>query len=126
MAEAMAMTGDEGAIAMAAAAEEHATRTGGLYGLAEAQRRKGVVLRLLRPDDHAGAETAFRAAMATAQGQNARLWELRAACDLARLLGPQGRGAEARAILEPLYGWFTEGFDAPDLVDARALLEAPT
>jgi hypothetical protein len=55
----------------------------------------------------------------------AGLRKLRVACDLARLPGQLGRGAEARAILESLYGRFTEGFDAPDLVDATALLAAP-
>jgi predicted ATPase len=119
MAEAMAATGDAGALAMAAAAEAYSTRTGALYGLAEAQRRQGVVL---RPDNEAGAEAAFRRAIATARDQNAKLWELRAACDLTRLLGAQGRGTEARTLLAPLYGWFTEGFETPDLVDARALL----
>jgi tetratricopeptide (TPR) repeat protein len=123
MAEAMAATGDAAAMAMVVRAEAHAIRTGGLYGLAEAQRRQGVVLRLLRPDDQEGAEAAFRRAIATASDQNAKLWELRAASDLARLLGPQGRSSEARALLAPLYGWFTEGLDAPDLIDAKALLE---
>jgi class 3 adenylate cyclase len=122
MAEAMARDGDVSAIATAEAAEAHARRTGALYGLAEAQRRRGVVLRLLRPDAQADAEAAFRAAMATAQAQNARLWELRAACDLVRLLEVQGRGSEGMATLQPLYGVFNEGFDSPDLADARHLI----
>jgi tetratricopeptide (TPR) repeat protein len=124
MAEAMARTGDVSAFAMAAAAEAHAMQAGAFYALAEAQRRNGAVLRLLRPDDLAGAEAALRRAVATARGQNAKLWELRATIDLARLLGEDGRGPEARALLAPLYDWFTEGFHTPDLVDARALLTA--
>jgi len=62
-------------------------------------------------------------ALALAQGQKARSLELRAAADLARLRRGQGLGAEARDLLGPVYGWFTEGFDTLDLKDARALLD---
>ena len=48
---------------------------------------------------------------------------MRAARDLARLWAEQGRRAEARDLLAPVYGWFTEGFDLPDLVEAKALLD---
>src|SRR5579884_4012821 len=58
-----------------------------------------------------------------AREQEVKLWELRAAASLARLWRDQGRRAEARDLLAPVYGWFTEGFDAPDLVEARALLD---
>ena len=51
------------------------------------------------------------------------MWELRAATSLAKLRRDQGRHAEARDLLAPVYGWFTEGFDTQDLNDARALLE---
>jgi predicted ATPase len=57
-----------------------------------------------------------------AQRQAAKLAELRSATDLARLWRNQGRRSEARALLAPVYGWFTEGFDTPDLQDAMALL----
>jgi class 3 adenylate cyclase len=124
LAEALAVTGDTAALAMAEAAEALAHRSGGLYALAEIQRRQGVVLRLLRPAATAEAEAAFRRALATAAEQKARLWELRAAGDLARLLADQGRHQEALDLLAPVYGWFTEGFDLPDLVEAEALLEA--
>jgi hypothetical protein len=50
-------------------------------------------------------------------------WELRAATSLARLWRDQGKRAEARALLAPIYGWFTEGFDTADLIEAKALLE---
>ena len=50
-------------------------------------------------------------------------WELRAAASLARLRREQGRRAEARDLLAPVYGWFTEGFDTPDLKEAKALLD---
>ena len=58
-----------------------------------------------------------------ARTQKARLFELRAASSLARLWRDQGRREEARTPLEPVYGWFTEGFDTLDLKDARALLD---
>jgi hypothetical protein len=58
-----------------------------------------------------------------AQSQGARLFELRAATDLARLWRGEGRRAEAHALLAPIYGWFTEGFAMPDLRDAKALLD---
>ncbi|WP_271553242.1 adenylate/guanylate cyclase domain-containing protein [Bradyrhizobium sp. CCBAU 45394] len=60
---------------------------------------------------------------ALAQSQKARSLELRAAADLARLHRDQGRYAEARELLTPVYSWFTEGFDTPDLQEAKALLE---
>ena len=55
--------------------------------------------------------------------QEAKLWELRAAVSLARLWHDQGRRAEARDLLAPVYGWFTEGFDTADLKEAKALLD---
>jgi predicted ATPase len=55
--------------------------------------------------------------------QSAKLWELRAATSLARLWRDQGKRTEARGLLAPIYGWFTEGFDTPDLKEAQALLE---
>jgi predicted ATPase len=58
-----------------------------------------------------------------ARHQQAKSWELRAALSLCRLWQCQGKRAAARELLAPIYGWFTEGFDTPDLQDARALLE---
>jgi predicted ATPase len=58
-----------------------------------------------------------------ARRQSARFWELRAAISLARLWREQGKRTEACDLLAPVYDWFTEGFDAPDLVDAKALLD---
>jgi predicted ATPase len=58
-----------------------------------------------------------------AREQNARWFELRSARDLARLWHDQGKTAEARELLTPIYGWFTEGFDTPDLREAKSLLE---
>ena len=68
-------------------------------------------------------ETALRRAMRIAGAQGARLWQLRAATDLARLWAEQGRRANARDILAPVYGRFTEGFDTTDLKDAKAVLD---
>jgi predicted ATPase len=68
------------------------------------------------------AEELYRKAFNTAQEQEAKLWELRAAVSLARLRRDQGRPAEARNLLASVYGWFTEGFDTPDLKGAKALL----
>ncbi len=69
------------------------------------------------------AEACLRRAMSTAQRQGAKWWELRAAASLARLHRDEGRKAEARDLLAPVYGWFTEGFGTPDLKEAKALLD---
>jgi predicted ATPase len=61
-------------------------------------------------------------ALSIAREQEAKLWELRAAASLARLWGERGRREEARDLLAPVYGWFTEGYDTPDLKAAKALL----
>jgi predicted ATPase len=87
---------------------------------AELVRRRGM---LLQRKDQVAAELAFQEALAIAGRQNAKLWELRAAASLARLRCDQGRHAEARDLLTPVYGWFTEGFDTPDLNEAKALLD---
>jgi predicted ATPase len=70
------------------------------------------------------AEELFRTALSLAIQQKAKLWELRTATSLARLWGEQGRRGEARDLLAPVYGWFTEGFDTADLKEAKALLDA--
>jgi predicted ATPase len=73
-------------------------------------------------DHWADAENCFREALEMARRQEAKSAELRAATSLARLWGEQGRREEARDLLAPIYGWFTEGFDTADLNDAKALL----
>jgi hypothetical protein len=65
-------------------------------------------------------------ALAVARSQVAKLLELRASMSLARLWCKQGKRGEARDLLAPIYGWFTEGFDTPDLKEAKALLEELT
>lgn len=69
------------------------------------------------------AESQFLKAIDIAIGQKAKTLELKAATSLARLWQKQGKASEARELLSPIYGWFTEGFDIPDLVDAKELLE---
>jgi class 3 adenylate cyclase/predicted ATPase len=69
------------------------------------------------------AERYFERALAVARQQQAKSWELRAAMSLARLWRDQGKPQQARELLAPLYGWFTEGFETRDLIDAKALLE---
>jgi class 3 adenylate cyclase/predicted ATPase len=68
------------------------------------------------------AEAYFDRALAVAREQQAKSWELRAAMSMARLWGDQGKPQQARALLAPVYGWFTEGFDTLDLQEAKALL----
>jgi predicted ATPase len=97
-------------------------RTGERWFAAELNRHKGQLL--LRQGHSAAAEELYRKALDIAEEQGAKLWELRAAVSLARLRRDQGRPAEARDLLAPVYGWFTEGFDTPDLQEAKALLEA--
>ena len=76
------------------------------------------------PADHSTeAESCFHEALAVARDQGARLWELRAATSLAQLWRDQGRRLKAHDLLAPVYGWFTEGFDTADLIDAKALLD---
>ena len=88
---------------------------------AEMHRLRGTLL--LSMHEHAAAERSYRHALAVARRQTAKFWELRAALDLARLLRDQGKRQEARELLAPVYGWFTEGFDTRDLKEAKALLE---
>jgi predicted ATPase/class 3 adenylate cyclase len=111
------------ALALLADALECVEETGERWFEAELHRRKGeVALRLSEPD-RPEAERCFGKAMAVAQGQGAKLWELRAATSLARLWAEQGKRAQARDLLAPVYGWFTEGFDTQDLKDAKGLLD---
>ena len=96
-------------------------RTGERLQAAELHRHKGRLL--LRQGHFEAAEELYCKALSIAQEQEAKLWELRAATSLARLWGEQGRRAEARDLLAPVYGWFTEGFETPDLKEAKSLLD---
>jgi predicted ATPase len=123
LAEAQAKTGNARALETIADALELVARSGALYEFPEIQRREGVILRRLRPGDAAAAEAAFRRALATARSQDARFFELRAARDLARLLAGRGERQQASDLLAPIHGWFTEGFDLPDLKETKTLLD---
>jgi predicted ATPase len=102
-----------------------AQRTGEGFHTAELHRLRGELL--LRQDTDEGAcreaEACFRQAFVIARRQQAKSLELRAAMSLTRLYQKQGRPAEARPMLAECYGWFTEGFDTPDLQEAKLLLE---
>jgi predicted ATPase len=98
--------------------------TGEHFYEAELYRLKGAFLLQLSSDNHREAEACFQHALAIAQSQGAKAWELRTAASLARLWQQQGKRQEAHALLTPIYTWFTEGFDTPDLQEARALLDA--
>jgi predicted ATPase len=91
--------------------------------LAEAYRLQGTLLLRQAAPDAPAAETCFQQALDIARQQQAKSWELRAATSLSRLWQRQGKRAEARELLAEIYGWFTVGFDTPDLQDAKALLE---
>jgi predicted ATPase len=88
---------------------------------AEALRIKAWLLTL--KNDTEGAERAYIASLDWARKQQAKSWELRTATSYARLMRERGREREARELLAPVYGWFTEGFDTLDLKEAKALLD---
>jgi predicted ATPase len=90
---------------------------------ADVHRVAGQVTLMMPEPDAAKAESYFQRALAVARAQQAKSWELRAAMSLARLWREQGKPRQARDLLAPIYGWFTEGFDTRDLKDAKALLE---
>jgi class 3 adenylate cyclase/predicted ATPase len=91
---------------------------------AEIHRLEGNLLLAENGSDEA--EACYLKALEVARAQQARSFELRAATSLARLWGEQGRSAEARDLLAPVYGWFTEGFNTADLKEAKALLDELT
>jgi tetratricopeptide (TPR) repeat protein len=92
---------------------------GSIWFRAETLRLTGDVL--LATGDRTGAEAGYREAIAIAQQQSVKLWELRAAMSLARLWRDQGKRAEARELLASVYNWFTEGFGTPALREAKCL-----
>ena len=90
---------------------------------AEVDRIAGEIALLDPQSDLARGEVCFERALAVARQQQAKSWELRASMSLARLWRDQGKVQQARELLAPVYGWFTEGFDTRDLKEAKALLE---
>jgi predicted ATPase len=109
------------AMAQLNSAFEIVERTGERWLVAELYRHKGQLL--LQQGHTEAVEELYRKALGIAEEQEAKLWELRAAMSLARLWCDQGKRTEARDLLGPIYNWFTEGFDSPDLKDAKALLD---
>src|SRR5262249_30711119 len=93
---------------------------------AEICRRRGVLLLRLPGTPQEEAEAWLQRALDVARRQEAKSLELRAAISLSRLWQQQGKQAEARALLAPIYNWFTEGFDTVDLQEAKALLDELT
>jgi predicted ATPase len=96
--------------------------TGETFCAAEINRIAGEIAVRSPEPDTAKAEAYFERGPAVARKQRAKSWELRAAISMARLWRDQGKRDEARELLAPVYGWFTEGFDTLDLKEAKALL----
>ena len=90
---------------------------------AEVNRVAGEIALLSPEPEKAKAEQYFDRALEVARNQQAKSWELRAAMSMARLWRDQGKRTQARDLLAPVYGWFTEGFDTLDLKEAKALLD---
>ena len=122
LAEALARQGECGA-ALVAVREglEEQEQTGQRRWEPELHRLEGVALLGINRLEEA--QNALEEALRIARRQQAKSYELRAATTLARLWGDQGHHAEARDLLAPIYGWFTEGFGTPDLKDAKTLLD---
>ena len=122
LARAYAIAGQiEEAVTLVDDAVEILERTGERWLASELHRYKGQFLQ--RQGHTNAAEQLYGNALTIAREQGAKLWELRATMSLARLRRDQGRRAEALDLLAPIYGWFTEGFDTPDLKEVKALLE---
>jgi predicted ATPase len=114
----------ETGLAVLTEALTHADKTGERWYGSELYRLKGELLLQQSFDYATDAETCFTQAIAIAQNQQAKSWELRAATSLAKLWQRQGKRHEAYDLLAPVYSWFTEGFDTADLKDAKTLLDA--
>jgi predicted ATPase/class 3 adenylate cyclase len=98
-------------------------KTGGRWGEAELHRLKGELLMQQAGSNAQQVEICFQQALAVARRQQAKSLELRAAMSLCRLWQKKGKQQQARELLAEIYGWFTEGFNSPDLCQARVLLE---
>ncbi len=124
-AEVQAHTGQfDHAIATATTAVAMATESNQAWILPELYRAQGALLLAADPGATDAATQHFERAIAMARRQHAKSWELRAATGLAQLWHAQEKQHEARALLAPIYGWFTEGFETRDLQEAKKLLEA--
>jgi predicted ATPase len=122
---AKAASGDvSGALALIDTALKAATTTGERWYEPELQRLRAEMLLASGTQDVGAAEQYLQSAMAIADVQKAKFWTLRAATTLAKLWLKNGRGAEARNLLAPVYSQFTEGLDSPDLKEAKVLLDS--
>ena len=110
------------AVTLNAANIDHCRETGDRYMEAECLRLRGELALSGRAPDPLAAERAFREALAVAERQGAKSWQLRAATSLARLLGERDQRAEALALLVPVYDSFKEGLESADCRQARALI----
>ena len=90
---------------------------------AEVNRTAGEIALLSSDPDAAKAQAYFERAITIARKQQAKSWELRGVMSMARLWRGQGKPKQARELLAPVYGWFTEGFETRDLKEAKALLD---
>jgi predicted ATPase len=124
LAEVTALCGFAQARVLARQAVTRSERSRAFWWLPEALRIEGEVFLRLEGPRCAQAESSFRRSLEIAHQHGALSWELRAATSLARTLHDRGRSAEARQILQPVHGRFTEGFDTADLKSATALLDA--
>jgi predicted ATPase len=125
LAEATGTAGQpEDGLRLLAEAQEVMARTDERFYEAELSRLAGELHLAQAPTAQAEAERRIRHALDVARHQDAKSLELRSAVSLGRLWQHQGKRVEAREVLAPVYGWFTEGFDTADLQEARALLEA--
>jgi predicted ATPase len=125
LAEGLARRGDRiSALAALQQGLETACATGEHMWVAELHRLTGIVMVAENRLDEG--QACLQQAIGIAQAQQAKSLELRAAANLARLWGEQGRRSEAYDLLAPVYTWFTEGLDTADLKDAKALLEELT
>jgi predicted ATPase len=122
IASSLAEPDPQGAMLLLADALNRVEKTGECWFEAELHRLQGEVLLGAGYRQVNEAESCFRRASAVAREQGAKFWELRAGMSLARLWCEQGRRKEAYDLLVPIYDWFTEGFDTPDLKEAQALL----
>jgi predicted ATPase len=124
LAETLALTGKiEEGLTVLSEALAIAEASGVRGNDAELHRLRGDLLHRLSSPDRTEIEASYRTALRIAREQGTHGFELRAAVSLARLLNDRRRCNEARDLLAPLYGWFTEGFDTPDLKEAKALLK---
>jgi class 3 adenylate cyclase/tetratricopeptide (TPR) repeat protein len=113
----------EKALAILEEAHAHCERSGENRDRAELFRLKGELLLMSNPETIAQVEACFRTALQFARAQGAKWWELRTSVSLARLLRDSNRRNEAHTMLAEIYNWFTDGFDLPDLTEARGMLD---